>query len=204
MRSSDHGGSHTILARTSPVPMPFLAARTICSSMVGPNGQPGYVRVKSTSTAASLTFTQLTRPRSTMLIPLSGSFTVEVVVLVCHPRKGSLTHAVAGRCAAVVEATGHRALPHDLYHEGFDPILAAQELDRGFRFDESVQGYGAELSPWRGRGRLWPGRLRLPVPWRARSGDRAPGLSPRGGGSAPRSGSSLSPERRAGPWAPAA
>jgi putative NADPH-quinone reductase len=34
----------------------------------------------------------------------------------------------------------------DLYREHFDPILRAEELDRGFSFDELVQRYGGELA----------------------------------------------------------
>ena len=70
---------------------------------------------------------------------------MEVVIVVCHPREGSLCHAIAGRCAEVLERSGHRALTHDLYRERFDPVLSTQELDRGFSFDEQVQRYGAEL-----------------------------------------------------------
>lgn len=70
---------------------------------------------------------------------------MEVVIVVCHPRSGSLCHAVAARCAAELERLGRRVHRHDLYAEGLDPVLTTQELDRGWSFDEQIQRYGEEL-----------------------------------------------------------
>lgn len=69
-----------------------------------------------------------------------------VLLVLCHPRDASFCHAIAGSCARALEAKGLRALPHDLYLEGFDPVMRPEEIDRGFSFDEQVQRYGAELS----------------------------------------------------------
>jgi NAD(P)H dehydrogenase (quinone) len=70
---------------------------------------------------------------------------VEIVLLICHPRTGSLVHAMAQRAAAALRAAGHLPLVHDLYREEFDPVLTAEEMARGFSFDGKVQAYGAEL-----------------------------------------------------------
>jgi NAD(P)H dehydrogenase (quinone) len=74
----------------------------------------------------------------------------EILVVLCHPRATSFSHAIADRCARTVETEGLRPLVHDLYREGFDPVARAEELDRGFSFDEQVQRFGAELSRARG------------------------------------------------------
>ena len=50
-----------------------------------------------------------------------------VLVLLAHPRPGSFCHALAGRAR---EALTEQGLPvdfHDLYAEGFDPLLRADE-----------------------------------------------------------------------------
>jgi putative NADPH-quinone reductase len=50
-----------------------------------------------------------------------------VVVLLAHPRPGSFNHALAAR---VVDTLGRAGTPvqfHDLYAEGFDPVLTAEE-----------------------------------------------------------------------------
>jgi putative NADPH-quinone reductase len=51
----------------------------------------------------------------------------QALVVLAHPRPGSLNHALA---AAAVEALESRGVPvrsHDLYAEGFDPVLGAEE-----------------------------------------------------------------------------
>jgi putative NADPH-quinone reductase len=50
-----------------------------------------------------------------------------VVVLLAHPRPGSLNHALAGRVRDTLAAAGRPVRFHDLYAEGFDPVLTAEE-----------------------------------------------------------------------------
>ena len=68
---------------------------------------------------------------------------MRILLVVCHPRRDSLTSAIAGRfCAGAVEA-GHTIEWADLYHEGFDPLLReADEPDRsitGKKYSDAVQ-----------------------------------------------------------------
>lgn len=49
-------------------------------------------------------------------------------VIVCHPRPGSYTHAVADAYASAVSALGANVVTRDLYALGFDPRLPASEL----------------------------------------------------------------------------
>lgn len=50
-----------------------------------------------------------------------------VVVLLAHPRPGSFNHALAGRVRDTLARAGRKVCFHDLYAEGFDPVLRAEE-----------------------------------------------------------------------------
>ena len=70
---------------------------------------------------------------------------MQVLIVLAHPHTGSFNHAVAARAAAALARLGHRPLLHDLYAEGFDPVLTADEIRRHFSFDERVLRHTAEL-----------------------------------------------------------
>ena len=55
---------------------------------------------------------------------------MKILLLLGHPKPGSLNHAIAERSAAVLKALGHEVVFRDLYQEGFDPILPANEEHR--------------------------------------------------------------------------
>jgi len=50
-----------------------------------------------------------------------------VVVLLAHPRPGSFNHALAERVREALTGAGRPVRFHDLYAEGFDPVLTAEE-----------------------------------------------------------------------------
>jgi putative NADPH-quinone reductase len=70
---------------------------------------------------------------------------VRILLILCHPLPGSFNHAVADRARQSLAAAGHQVLFHDLYQEGFDPVLAAPEYRRGVSFDEQVVRHTREL-----------------------------------------------------------
>jgi len=45
------------------------------------------------------------------------------MVVIAHPNPGSFNHAIADSAAAGYEAAGFEVRRHDLYAEGFDPLL---------------------------------------------------------------------------------
>ncbi|KDN19619.1 NAD(P)H-dependent oxidoreductase [Amycolatopsis rifamycinica] len=53
--------------------------------------------------------------------------TAPVVVLLAHPRAGSFNHALAARVVAGLDRAGVPVRFHDLYAEGFDPVLTETE-----------------------------------------------------------------------------
>jgi putative NADPH-quinone reductase len=74
----------------------------------------------------------------------------DILVILAHPDTGSLNFAIARRCVERIGENGHRAIFHDLYREGFDPVLGASEIPEGARVDDTVQTYCRELAAAKG------------------------------------------------------
>jgi len=53
---------------------------------------------------------------------------MRVSVILAHPDPSSFNHAIASMAVQELERNSHTVLFHDLYAEGFDPILPAQEI----------------------------------------------------------------------------
>lgn len=68
-----------------------------------------------------------------------------LLVVLCHPNPKSYNHAVARTARERLEALGHRVVLHDLYEEGFDPVLRHAELRRRLSFDDLVQRHYHDL-----------------------------------------------------------
>jgi putative NADPH-quinone reductase len=56
---------------------------------------------------------------------------MKVTVIIGHPNPGSFNHAIAQTALAALRRLGHEVLYHDLYAEGFDPVMGPQELPKG-------------------------------------------------------------------------
>ena len=54
---------------------------------------------------------------------------MEISVILAHPDRRSFNHAIAQTACRALAACGHTVLFHDLYEEGFAPLLPAAELD---------------------------------------------------------------------------
>jgi putative NADPH-quinone reductase len=52
---------------------------------------------------------------------------MKVLVVFCHPIRDSFAGALLDRCVADLVAAGHVVTVKDLYAEGFNPVLSAQE-----------------------------------------------------------------------------
>src|SRR5665811_104287 len=74
--SGDQGGLHTSLTSVSPISGRSFSALLTSCMITGPSGQPSDVSVIVTRTSPFTSMSaSYTRPRSTMLIPISGSYT---------------------------------------------------------------------------------------------------------------------------------
>lgn len=58
--------------------------------------------------------------------------------MLCHPNPGSFTHAAARAAASAAADAGHMVTLLDLYAEGFDPVMSADELHRYQANDSTV------------------------------------------------------------------
>jgi putative NADPH-quinone reductase len=54
---------------------------------------------------------------------------MEISVILAHPERRSFNHAIAETACRTLERAGHTVWFHDLYAEGFDPLLPASELN---------------------------------------------------------------------------
>jgi putative NADPH-quinone reductase len=75
----------------------------------------------------------------------SMSQAVNALVILAHPNPASFNHALGTR---VLESLQEREIAvhfHDLYAEGFDPVMQLDEYRRKVSFDPNVQGFVREL-----------------------------------------------------------
>jgi putative NADPH-quinone reductase len=71
---------------------------------------------------------------------------MDILVILGHPDPASLNHALAEAVTHTLHANGHRVIYHDLYREGFDAILPADEVGRTARLDWAVEEHCAQLA----------------------------------------------------------
>jgi len=69
-----------------------------------------------------------------------------IVLIVAHPRERSCNHAIARTAADRLRANGHAVMEHDLYREGFDPLLPGGEIPRGASLPPLVARHCAEIA----------------------------------------------------------
>jgi putative NADPH-quinone reductase len=71
---------------------------------------------------------------------------MRVCVILAHPNARSLNHAIARAAVEELERNGHEADLHDLYAEGFDPILPGHEIPDETPLPEDVERHCREVS----------------------------------------------------------
>ena len=70
---------------------------------------------------------------------------MRVLVILAHPRSNSFNHAIGEAAIHVLEAEGHQVAFHDLYAEGFDPILGWKEIPKGSQIDGTIAMHCRDL-----------------------------------------------------------
>jgi len=53
---------------------------------------------------------------------------VKISLILAHPNPNSFNHAIAQTAMRTLQESGHQVAFHDLYAEGFDPLLPAAEI----------------------------------------------------------------------------
>jgi putative NADPH-quinone reductase len=75
---------------------------------------------------------------------------MKVLVVLGHQRPGSFCHAIAQAAMEELRAAGHEVIFHDLYAEGFDPILPEAEIPKAAALDPVVQQHCREVAEAQG------------------------------------------------------
>lgn len=70
---------------------------------------------------------------------------MRVLVILAHPCCNSFNHAIGEAAVHVLEAEGHQVVFHDLYAEGFDPILGWEEIPKGSQIDGTIAMHCRDL-----------------------------------------------------------
>lgn len=71
---------------------------------------------------------------------------MNVSVILGHPRPGSFNHAIAETVARTLREGGHIVWFHDLYAEGFDPLLPQEEIPKGAALPPAIQQHCNEIA----------------------------------------------------------
>ncbi|MFH1912822.1 MAG: NAD(P)H-dependent oxidoreductase [Pseudomonadota bacterium] len=71
---------------------------------------------------------------------------MRILIVLAHPDPASLNHAIARRAEAAALASGHEVVLHDLYAEGFDPLLPGPEIPRNASLPEVIARHCAETA----------------------------------------------------------
>ncbi len=71
---------------------------------------------------------------------------MKTLLILAHQRQGSFCHAIAAAASEELRAAGHEVVFHDLYQEGFDPILSDAEIPKGAPLDHVVAQHCREVT----------------------------------------------------------
>jgi uridine phosphorylase len=71
---------------------------------------------------------------------------MNIVVIVSHPDTRSFNHAIAKMAVETLQRNGHAVIFHDLYAEGFDPLLPAAEIPAGAPLRPEIAQHCAEIA----------------------------------------------------------
>jgi NAD(P)H dehydrogenase (quinone) len=71
---------------------------------------------------------------------------VTILLILAHPDPASFNHAIARVAAEALKGLGHEVIWHDLYAEGFDPMLPAAEFFKKAQLSPELAAHCAELA----------------------------------------------------------
>jgi NAD(P)H dehydrogenase (quinone) len=75
---------------------------------------------------------------------------MKVSVIVAHPNSASFNRAIADTVVRTLRTCGHEVAFHDLYEEGFDPILTHTEIPKRAFLDKSLEKHCTEIAEAQG------------------------------------------------------
>jgi len=71
---------------------------------------------------------------------------MDISIILSHPDKNSFNHALAVKVQDVLTRAGHDVTFHDLYYEGFDPVLPAGEIPSDGKVSSDVAEHCEEIA----------------------------------------------------------
>ena len=71
---------------------------------------------------------------------------MEISVILAHPYRESFNHAIYQTVLDTLKKNGHQIHAHNLYGEGFNPLLEGSELATGETSDALVLQHRQEMS----------------------------------------------------------
>ena len=70
---------------------------------------------------------------------------MKVSLILAHPDPASFNHAIARKARETLEMNGHDVAFHDLYREGFDPVLPLEEIPKAVSLGLLIQNHCEEI-----------------------------------------------------------
>jgi len=71
---------------------------------------------------------------------------MRISVILAHPGDSSFNHAIAQTAVEQLEGNGHTVLFHDLYKEGFDPLLLSEEIPQDAQLPLEIADHCREIA----------------------------------------------------------
>lgn len=71
---------------------------------------------------------------------------MKILLVVAHPNRGSFNRAIADAALQVLQGNRHNVIFHDLYEEGFDPILPDEEIAKDAQLGQTIEKHCSELA----------------------------------------------------------
>lgn len=71
---------------------------------------------------------------------------MNILLILAHPDKKSFNHAIANECKKKLVENGHSVIFHDLYDEGFDPLITSEEIPKNGKIPNLVKKHCKDLT----------------------------------------------------------
>ncbi len=71
---------------------------------------------------------------------------MRISVILAHPDERSFNHAIAQAAVMQLENNGHKVILHDLHKEGFDPLLACDEIPDDALLPPQIKAHCEEIA----------------------------------------------------------
>jgi putative NADPH-quinone reductase len=71
---------------------------------------------------------------------------MKILLILGHPKKGSFNHAIARAAVEALESNNHEVIFHDLYEEGFNPVINHEEIPTDGEIDGVLRDHCKQVA----------------------------------------------------------